>query len=172
MKYRLNSRGDTIAEVLISIAVIGLVLAAAYATANRSSLNELDAQQHEIATTIAQTQLELLNNQTTVNLNLITTSGSACFNSSEQLATNTGTYNSAGQLLAGSANYDSTCLVYEPTTYTKAYTVNIIQTSAGEPGDPTLDIPLSTYEVTVTWQGSNVPNKDAVQMFYQPEGTD
>ena len=63
---RLNKTGDTIVEVLIAIAVISLVLGAGYVAANRSSTNIEVAEEHQIATTVAQTQLELLNNDTSL----------------------------------------------------------------------------------------------------------
>lgn len=53
-----NSRGDTIVEVLIVLAVLGLAIAIAYATANRSLLNARQAQENSAGTQIAQAQLE------------------------------------------------------------------------------------------------------------------
>lgn len=55
-----GERGDTIVEVLIAIAIVGLVLASAYATSNRSTLNIQDAQERSEALKLAQSQIELM----------------------------------------------------------------------------------------------------------------
>ncbi|MGH7237779.1 MAG: type IV pilus modification PilV family protein, partial [Candidatus Saccharimonadales bacterium] len=52
--------GDTIVEVLISIAILGTVLAGAYVTSNRSLLAERTAQEHSQALTLAESQVESL----------------------------------------------------------------------------------------------------------------
>ncbi len=54
----LNSRGDTIVEVLVVLAVLGLAIAIAYATANRSLLNARQALENSTGTQIAQAQME------------------------------------------------------------------------------------------------------------------
>ena len=55
---KLNHRGDTIVEVLISIAVASLVLAGAYAISNRNVASTQDTQEHSQALLIAQRQIE------------------------------------------------------------------------------------------------------------------
>lgn len=55
-----NNRGDTIIEVLVVLAVLGLAVSIAYATANRSLLNARQAQENTEATEIAQSQLETI----------------------------------------------------------------------------------------------------------------
>ena len=52
--------GDTIVEVLISIAVLSLVLTAAFVTSNRSLQGVRDAQEHSEALSILQGQVETL----------------------------------------------------------------------------------------------------------------
>lgn len=56
----LNSRGDTIIEVMIVLAVLGLAIGIAYATANRSLLGARQAQENTQATEIIQAQAEYL----------------------------------------------------------------------------------------------------------------
>jgi type II secretory pathway pseudopilin PulG len=56
----LNSVGDTIVEVMIVLAVLGLSLSIAYATANRSLLNARQAQENSQATQMLQSQIEAL----------------------------------------------------------------------------------------------------------------
>jgi Tfp pilus assembly protein PilV len=55
-----NSAGDTIVEVLISMAVLAVVLSTAYATTTRSFHAGLNSQYRDQAGLVAQQQLELL----------------------------------------------------------------------------------------------------------------
>lgn len=55
-----NQRGDTIAEVMICIAIISLMLAAAFALTNQNQTNARQAQERSEATRIADKHLELL----------------------------------------------------------------------------------------------------------------
>ncbi len=54
------SRGDTIVEVLISIAIVSLVLAGAYVTTNRSLQATRGAQERAVALKLSESQLERL----------------------------------------------------------------------------------------------------------------
>lgn len=53
-----NSRGDTIIEVMIVLAVLGFAISIAYATANRSLLNARQAQENSEASRYVQSQIE------------------------------------------------------------------------------------------------------------------
>ncbi len=55
---RRNQRGDTIVEVLIVLAVLGLAIGISYATASRSLLNARQAQESAKATELLRSQLE------------------------------------------------------------------------------------------------------------------
>ncbi len=55
-----TQRGDTIIEVMIVLAVLGLAIGIAYSTANRSLLNARQAQENSQATAAAQAQVEQL----------------------------------------------------------------------------------------------------------------
>jgi type II secretory pathway pseudopilin PulG len=55
---KLNRKGDTIVEVMIVLAVLGLAIGISYATANRSIGNVRQAQENSEATTIIQSQVE------------------------------------------------------------------------------------------------------------------
>lgn len=57
---RLGSRGDTIIEVLLSIAVLSMVLSISYGLANRSSQNNRQSQERAEAQKVGEEQLELL----------------------------------------------------------------------------------------------------------------
>lgn len=56
----LNNRGDTIIEVMVVLAILGLALSVAYATANRSLLDARSAQENANATSEVQNQIEAL----------------------------------------------------------------------------------------------------------------
>lgn len=53
-------RGDTIVEVLVSIAVIGAVLSGAYVVVSSNTKNNQSAQERSTAVKLAESQLELL----------------------------------------------------------------------------------------------------------------
>ena len=57
-RLRQQQRGDTIVEVMIVLAVLGLAIGISYATANRSLLNTRQAQENSMATAAAQSQVE------------------------------------------------------------------------------------------------------------------
>lgn len=59
-RLKQNSRGDTIVEVMIVLAVLGLAIGISYATANRSLLNARQAQENSQATALVQSQVEAL----------------------------------------------------------------------------------------------------------------
>ncbi len=52
--------GDTIIEVMIVLAVLGLAIGISYATANRSLLNARQAQENSVAAGLVETQVENL----------------------------------------------------------------------------------------------------------------
>jgi Tfp pilus assembly protein PilV len=60
MKKRLNSRGDTIVEILLSISVLSMVLVIAYGLANRSQQTNMAARERSEAQKLSEKQLELL----------------------------------------------------------------------------------------------------------------
>jgi len=62
MVYRFmnKQRGDTIIEVLLAMAVVGMVLGASFGTANRSLNIGRSAQERTVALKIAESQLELM----------------------------------------------------------------------------------------------------------------
>lgn len=55
-----NHKGDTIVEVMVVLAILGLALGVAYATANNSLLDVRQAEEHATATELAQSQIEEL----------------------------------------------------------------------------------------------------------------
>jgi len=59
-RKKLDNRGDTIIEVMIVLAVLGLALSIAYATANKSLINTRQAQEYAEASAQVQSQIEQL----------------------------------------------------------------------------------------------------------------
>ncbi|CAN5698526.1 hypothetical protein BH23PAT2_BH23PAT2_03200 [soil metagenome] len=57
---RLNQKGDTIVEVLIALAIIGMVLGGAFATADRSIRVMRQSQERTEAVKVAENQLEII----------------------------------------------------------------------------------------------------------------
>jgi type II secretory pathway pseudopilin PulG len=56
----LRQTGDTIIEVMVVLAVLGLAISISYTTANRSLLNARQAQENSEATELLQSQIESL----------------------------------------------------------------------------------------------------------------
>jgi type II secretory pathway pseudopilin PulG len=56
----LGRAGDTIVEVMVVLAILGLAISISYATANRSLLNARQAQENSEATELIQSQIEAL----------------------------------------------------------------------------------------------------------------
>ena len=76
IKHNFDSLGDTIVEVMIVLAVLGLALSISYATANHSLLNARQAQENAQATEYGQAQIEDLRAlTTTTNPNIFAQSG-------------------------------------------------------------------------------------------------
>ena len=63
---RLRDRGDTIVEVMVVLAVLGLAIGISYATANRSLLATRGAQENSQATELLQAQIEQVRALSTV----------------------------------------------------------------------------------------------------------
>ncbi|HEY4963380.1 MAG TPA: type II secretion system protein [Candidatus Saccharimonadales bacterium] len=161
LKKIASQRGDTIVEVLISVAVVGLILGAGFIGANRAYDDIQDAQYHQIATSIAQTQLELLNSY---DLSTVTIgNGGACF-------VNTGTPTNPTYTLIMGASYSTQCIssgAYNFGGYAQGYGVDI--TDITPPGSPAPI--LKTYQVDVSWPG-NVPGVPGdTKLFYQTKGS-
>jgi prepilin-type N-terminal cleavage/methylation domain-containing protein len=91
---KLNRRGDTIVEVMVVLAVLGLALGIAYSTANRSLLDTRGAEENSQATALLQGQIEdlrsLANSQTQ---NIFSQGGPFCISPTDTIATASGCKN-------------------------------------------------------------------------------
>ncbi len=166
----IKQAGDTIVEVLLAIAILGVILAGAYVTANRSLNSEHDAQEHSQALTIAQAQIEDLH----AGYNLKNPSSgitNQCFDITPSIDTG-GKYcyeNPAGNFcLTSRANDFSSCAQTAPFWYNisdQQISQSTIQLNAA---DPTQTVTLYTYKITVTWPGV-LDNTSSVQLYYRTE---
>jgi prepilin-type N-terminal cleavage/methylation domain-containing protein len=131
---RKNQKGDTIVEVLICIAIVGLILVASYALANRSSTATRAAQERSEALGYSEAQLEQLKRFVAGN----DAWNSLCFDSSGNATANTDDCNFGTE---GRYHVQIKMDAGENTTYTITTTWDRI----GGGQQQTLDISYRTY---------------------------
>jgi prepilin-type N-terminal cleavage/methylation domain-containing protein len=155
----MGQAGDTIVEVMVVLAVLGLAIGISYATANRSLLNARQAQENSQATTAAQSQVEQL-----VSI--------GCASSDPACATNNPLIN----YLAANPPNSSFCIV---SGQVKASTDPGCQNIAFLPGSqikitcitsctpiPPPASPARVFEVTVSWDDVLGQGQDQVTQDY------
>lgn len=131
-------------EVLLSMLIITIVLSAAYVTSNRSFLGMEDAQEHNVALTIAQTQVEQISQNYGIKAPY------SC-------------YDNSGIPSGHSAGSRSCYFLYNgisgcPPTASFCYKATDTYISIGPP---------ATIKVSVTWPRIG-GGSDNVQLYYQP----
>jgi prepilin-type N-terminal cleavage/methylation domain-containing protein len=84
---KLAQRGDTIIEVLISIAVVSLILGGAFATTRRSQEGVRDSQEHSQALKLVESQLEQLRADATKTGNVFTAGTPFCMYNNAPVST-------------------------------------------------------------------------------------
>ncbi len=178
---KLNLSGDTIIEVMISMAILGLILGGAYYTSNQSLNNIRAANEHSIAVNIAQSQIEELkiynkeNHQAfnsgtagdiyaCLSVNLIPLVGT--------LDTNIG--NGKQYWCKVPVNDPSIIMNTAPKSASTAYyySVNIKQKPyymTSSFGTETINTKFNTYTVTVNWPTSAITgsNRNQVVLNYR-----
>jgi len=142
----LNRRGDTIVEVLIAIAIVSLVLTAAYVISNKNTV-AIQANQERIqAQHLVEAQIEALRAQGKLN-----TSGD-CFNA-------------AGVEVGGAA-----CKGLTQAGSGAAYSALLVAPGSGLPaGTPCSAVSTASYLVCVYWSSLNggTANDSNVSMYYR-----
>jgi prepilin-type N-terminal cleavage/methylation domain-containing protein len=119
---RLLQRGDTIVEVLISIAIISLVLAGAYAASSRNTSLIEAAQEREQAQRLVEAQIENIRSHNGI------TGASVCFVSGvEKPSTDTGCLNQSATFSGATYKMQITTSPSDP----KIYIVQAKWTSQG-----------------------------------------
>lgn len=76
---KLTERGDTVVEVLISIAVMSLILGGAFVTSNRSLQGTRDAEERSNALKMAETQVEQIKYLAASNPDVLFNNGMSSF---------------------------------------------------------------------------------------------
>lgn len=152
---RLHQAGDTMVEVLISMAIVSMILGGAYVTSNKSLLATRDAQEHVQALKLADAQLELLGAQPPSAPIL----NSAAFCYAQVIsATPPPTFIYVAQAVINSNCTFTTDGTLAPVGFQPAYSVAITHDANTPP----------LYKVQITWDSvtGNV-NKANVTMFYR-----
>lgn len=144
-RLKQNQRGDTIVEVLISIAVISLILGGAYITTNNSLRAERGAQERTDASKLVESQIESLKN-------LADTGNTEIFNSSGFCIT-------GGNTVSTSVNTNGTCKFNATGSNNNSeqpvYYINITRNA-------------NTFTIKSTWDSiESSGGQDTVQMVYK-----
>lgn len=166
-RLRLKEKGDTIVEVLISLAILTLALGGAYYTADTSYRNDRASQEHSQALTVAQTQLEDLRSY-------IYSSNSDTFNQNDE-----GCFQIQNNTIE--PNTSSTCYIpiNSTTVYPTqqdclaagaiyCYDVKISGPTDSYIGTTTMPITVSRYEIDVNWEALG-GGTDVVTLYYRAE---
>lgn len=134
-----SQNGDTLVEVLIAITVVSMVLVAAYVTTSRNLGTLQDTQEHSQALQLAQTQLEILHNSSS----LSTFPAHSCFKN-----------DGSGAIVNG-----TNCKVDAggtPTPNQPQFTIDITNPSG------------TNFTIAVSWPSIHPGETDNVTLFYQP----
>lgn len=143
----LQSRGDTIIEVMIVLTVLGLAISIAYATASRSLIDARQAQESSEGTSIAQSQIEQLRSLASKKVDIFKSDVTFfCVNSA-------GTFNAAP--FAASTDYRDLEI------YPEECKTEIYHTAVNYEPDS------STFTVRVVWDNVSGDGQDTVTMVYK-----
>lgn len=159
VRKKLNSKGDTIVEVLISVAVLGLILAVSYSIASKGLRISRQAQEHAEALKIAEGQLERLKARAATNPDVFSQPGGFCMASdtapqsitppspTATLPDNFGNYNNCKFTLKG-----------QPCTIGYCYNAGIRKGSGSN---------ANTFTVTIRWDSIGDSEQDEVKISYR-----
>ncbi len=154
-----KQRGDTIVEVLIAMAVIGIMLGAAFGIANRSLATGRAAQERTEALKIAETQLELLKAYSKAGISFPDFSGT------DDFCINTGVNPISSTGVELDINTNDVCATTNGNGGDGFYNVAIVPV----PTVPATTPPSGTYRVSVVWErvgGGGVDEE--LQLYYRP----
>jgi len=140
-----REQGDTIVEVLISIAIVSVILGGAYVVSNTSLQATRSAQEQSNALKIAQSQIEEIKS-------MITNKPDNIYGGS---APTTFCIANITTIVATSvANPDSQCIVTNPGSTQPQYTLTIVRTN-------------NDFNLKVSWFDVNGKNSDQLQVVYR-----
>jgi len=160
----LNQAGDTIVEVMVVLAILGLAIGISYATANQSLLNTRQAQENSQASEYVQSQVEALrylapNSKTNPNDNIFLPPTPAPPNSLYCIHDA-----SAGSPLAIYPTADSCS--FGPIPYT-VLIYNCDQVTTSPCDSPNIAANSDTFVVQATWPDVSGQGNDTVTMVYR-----
>jgi prepilin-type N-terminal cleavage/methylation domain-containing protein len=150
MRRHLRQRGDTIVEVMIVLAVLGLAISISYATANRSLLNARQAQENSEATRLAQSQAELLRSQDGNDSIYVAGNNPYCMNGSSVAMI-------SDETALDTTSYPAACRSGDLPYY-------VYVQYAADPSNPT---PGGTFTVHVLWDDILGQGQDSVTLTYR-----
>jgi prepilin-type N-terminal cleavage/methylation domain-containing protein len=150
---KMEQKGDTIVEVMISMAVLAIVITVAYATSTRSLHASLDSQYRDQAVSYAQQQLELLKNAdsngSAVIANYKVTSNPFCVRPNDMIILNAADASNPCNIPIGGWGSTGDGMFKISTVYT------------GDP--PAVAAGTRTFAVTVSWDSAeNRPQQTVV----------
>ncbi|HJP95756.1 MAG TPA: prepilin-type N-terminal cleavage/methylation domain-containing protein [Candidatus Saccharimonadales bacterium] len=144
-RLRSNQRGDTIVEVLISIAVISMILGGAYVTTNNSLRAERGAQERTDASKLVESQIEALKNLADTGDTTIFNTSGFCITGGTTVSTSVKTNNTCKFNATGSNN----------NTVQPVYYISITRNG-------------NTFTVNNSWDSIETSGQtDSVQMVYK-----
>lgn len=143
-----NQRGDTIVEVLVVLAVLGMAISIAYATANKSLLAARQAQESSQASVLLQAQVEKLRVLASTTPSLFNPGPSYCINEAVD-----GHY-----MQSSNCSFDSQG-VPDCTTTEPCYDVTINYTNSGLAHD--------TFTLVAKWDDIGGQGHDTVTTVYR-----
>lgn len=145
-RLKLNQVGDTMVEVLISMAIVSMILGGAYVTSNKSTLSIRDAQEHVDALKLASAEIELLKS---LSPPPIGTDNHLCYTLDGTPHTYITTGDKSDCILTSAGNKDSTGIL-------PAYAVNITDDS----------LTPDTFHVNISWATITGSNGN-IDMYYR-----
>jgi|GEM_PF-1023758 len=147
-----SERGDTIVEVMIVLAVLGMAIGISYATANRSLLNARQAQENSQASELVQSQLEQLRTMTKNNCTTAPVDTAHCIYSGSPYGSSTSPFCVVSGVVKN-AKTDASCL------------------KAGESGryrlTITRDNSTDTFTIVASWDDVEGEGTDTVTLNYK-----
>lgn len=156
---KLHQAGDTIVEVILVLAVLGLAISIAYSTANRSLQATRQAEENSQATALVQAQIETLRSNAalaSMDINYIyrdpVTTGGFCFDSSSTIV---GLVTLTPTTTSDYTRYDPRCL------YNNLFHIAIFYEKTDSLGNIN-----DTFTVRATWDDV-MAGQDTVTLTYR-----
>jgi type II secretory pathway pseudopilin PulG len=160
---RLNRTGDTIVEVMVVLAILGMAIGISYATATSSLLANRAAQENSEATLLIQSQIEQLRNFVSADSGFFDTQPSPvifCFTSSGSYVPISSQVNltTLSQYLSDYTHYPTGCGLVNG-----LYNVSITRTSV----DPASGALVDKFTGKIVWDNVQGHGQDSTTLVYR-----